>query len=148
MNAYLVKFSLRAIAVVAGGAAVTACATNPQTDPTSPLAPRIDQIVDEKRDYPRLEDFPAAPVNVPDAAYVRGAVVQLRQDQSVLGQQVAAIDWTLTESAEEYLADIRARMARDQVEIPSSSTPAEIEAFAEALRQRAKAPPPIDRPLR
>ena len=148
MNAYLVKFSLRAIAVVAGCAAVTACATNPQTDPTSPLAPRIDQIVDEKRDYPRLEDFPAAPVNVPDAAYVRGAVVQLRQDKSVLGQQVASIDWTLTESAEEYLADIRARMARDQVAIPSASTPAEIEAFAESLRQRAKAPPPIDRPLR
>lgn len=127
---------------------MTACATNPTSESSSPLTPRIDQIVAEKRDYPRLEDFPAAPVNVPDAAYVRSAVGQLEQSQSALDTQVASIDWALTESPEQYVAQVRERLASDQVTIPTADTPAEIEAFADSLRQRAKAPPPIDRSLR
>ncbi len=127
---------------------MAACATNPTSESSSPLTPRIEQIVAEKRDYPRLEDFPAAPVNVPDAAYVRSSVGQLQQSQSALETQVAAIDWALTESADQYVAQIRERLARDQVSIPTADTPAQIEAFAESLRQRAKAPPPIDRSLR
>ena len=148
MNAYLEKISLRTIAVVSICGALTACATNPRTDPSSQLAPRIEQLVAEKRDYPRLEDFPPAPVNVPDVAHVRAEVGQLEQSRTGLGREVAAIDWTLEENAEVYVSAIRARLAQDQVEIPTANTPAEIEAFAESLRQRAKAPPPIDRPVR
>lgn len=148
MNAYLVKISLRSLAVAIGCGAVAACATNPPTDPTSPLAPRIEQAVAEKRAYPRLEGFPDAPVNVPDAAYVRTAVNQLEQSQAGLSREVSGIDWTLDENAEAYVAEMRARLARDQVEIPDANTPAQIEAFAESLRQRAKAPERVDRPLR
>lgn len=148
MNAYLVKFSLRSIAVVAVCGAVSACATNPPTDPSSPLVAQIEQRVSQKRDYPRLEDFPAAPVNVPTPAHVRAAVGQLEQGQSGLIREVAAIDWTLDDDAEQYAASLRQRIAQDNVDIPTLSTPAEIEAFAQSLRQRAKAPPPVDRPLR
>ncbi|WP_242913400.1 hypothetical protein [Brevundimonas pishanensis] len=148
MNAYLVKFSLRSIAVVAVCGAVSACATNPPTDPSSPLVAEIEQKVAQKRDYPRLEDFPLAPVNVPTPAYVRTAVNQLEQSQAGLNRQISAIDWTLDDDAEQYAASLRQRIAQDRVEIPTLSTPAEIEAFAQSLRQRAKAPPPVDRPLR
>lgn len=148
MNAYLVKLSLRTIAVVAVCGAVSACATNPQTDPSSPLVAEIERTVSQKRDYPRLQDFPAAPVNVPTPAYVRASVGQLEQSQAVLNREVTAIDWTLDDDAEAYAAALRQRIAQDRVEIPTLSTPAEIEAFAQSLRQRAKAPPPVDRPIR
>lgn len=148
MNAYLVKFSLRSIAVVAVCGAVSACATNPPTDPSSPLVAEIEQKVAQKHDYPRLEDFPLAPVNVPTPAYVRTAVNQLEQSQAGLNREISAIDWTLDDDAEQYAASLRQRIAQDRVEIPTLSTPAEIEAFAQSLRQRAKAPPPVDRPLR
>lgn len=148
MNVNLAKIVLRSFAALSVCGAMSACAYDPVTDTTSPLAAKIDSIVAEKTAYPRWQDFPAAPVNVPDAAYVRSSVQSLESSQDVLNQQVASIDWTLDESAEEYIASIRQRLAQDGVEAPTLSTPAEIEAFAASLRARAKAPPPIDRPLR
>lgn len=147
MNVNLVKIVLQPVVAVALCAALSACAFDPPADPTSPLATRIDSIVAENRDYPRWQDFPDAPVNVPDVAHVRTAVTGLEASQGTLNREVAAIDWELGD-AETYVASIRQRLAADNVEVPTLDTPAQIEAFAASLRQRAKAPPPVDRPLR
>jgi len=64
-----------------------------------------------------------------------------------LGREVAAIDWELGDT-EQFVTSIRQRLNADNVEIPTADTPAQIEAFAASLRERAKAPPPVDRPLR
>lgn len=148
MNVNLVKIVSRPVLAMGACIALSACAFDPPTDPTSPLATRIQTIVDENREYPRWQDFPAPPENVPTPTYVRSAVQGLEGQQQTLNLQIAQIEWTLTEPAEEYIANIRQRMAADQVEAPTAQTPAEIEAFAAALRARAKAPPPVDRPLR
>lgn len=147
MNVNLVKIVLQPFAAVALCAGLSACAFDPPADPASPLATRIDSLVAEKRDYPRWQDFPAAPVNVPDAATVRTAVTGLEASQGVLNSEVAAIDWELGD-AEQFVTTIRQRLAADNVEIPTADTPAQIEALAASLRARAKAPPPVDRPLR
>lgn len=147
MNVNLVKFVSRPVAALTICGALSACAFNPPTDPASPLAKKIDSTVTASNSYPRWQDFPAAPVNLPDAAYVRGAVTGLETSQSALNAQVAAIDWQLGD-ADQYVRAVRERLAADGVEIPTANTPAEIEAFAASLRARAKAPPPIDRPIR
>ncbi|WP_406851551.1 hypothetical protein WEU32_08110 [Brevundimonas sp. BH3] len=143
----LVKIVLQPVAVVSLCVGLSACAFDPPADPASPLATRIDSLVSANRDYPRWQDFPDAPVNVPDAASVRVAVSSLEASQGELGREVAAIDWELGDT-EQFVTSIRQRLNADNVEIPTADTPAQIEAFAASLRERAKAPPPVDRPLR
>src|SRR5690606_35633218 len=87
MNVNLVKIVLQPFAAVTLCAGLSACAFDPPADPASPLATRIDSLVAEKRDYPRWQDFPAAPVNVPDAATVRTAVTGLEASQGVLNSE-------------------------------------------------------------
>ena len=147
MNVNLVKIVLQPVAVVSLGVGLSACAFDPPADPASPLATRIDSLVSANRDYPRWQDFPDAPVNVPDAASVRVAVSGLEASQGELGREVAAIDWELGDT-EQFVTSIRQRLNADNVEIPTADTPAQLEAFAASLRERAKAPPPVDRPLR
>ncbi len=147
MNVNLVKIVLQPVAVVSLCVGLSACAFDPPADPASPLATRIDSLVSANRDYPRWQDFPDAPVNVPDAASVRVAVSGLEASQGELGREVAAIDWELGDT-EQFVTSIRQRLNADNVEIPTADTPAQIEAFAASLRERAKAPPPVDRPLR
>jgi len=147
MNVNLVKIVLQPVAVVSLCVGLSACAFDPPADPASPLATRIDSLVSANRDYPRWQDFPDAPVNVPDAASVRVAASGLEASQGELGREVAAIDWELGDT-EQFVTSIRQRLNADNVEIPTADTPAQIEAFAASLRERAKSPPPVDRPLR
>lgn len=116
---------------------------DPETDATSPLAPRIQELVDQKREYPRWADFPAAPTDLPEPAQVAANVQALNADSSVLAAQVAGIDWTLDSDPAVFVASVQQRF--DPAPI-GAQTPEEVEAFAEALRRRAAAPPPIDRP--
>ncbi|WP_312137126.1 hypothetical protein [Brevundimonas sp.] len=147
MNVNLVKIVLQPVAVVSLCVGLSACAFDPPADPASPLATRIDSLVSANRDYPRWQYFPDAPVNVPDAASVRVAVSGLEASQGELAREVAAIDWELGDT-EQFVTSIRQRLNADNVEIPTADTPAQIEAFVASLRERAKAPPPVDRPLR
>ncbi len=61
-----------------------------------------------------------------------------------LGGEVARIDWTLGD-AETLAAETRAQVGAVPVSPDAARTEAEIDAFAQSLRDRAKAPPPIDR---
>lgn len=133
---------------LAGTGLLSACAFNPATDPTSPLSAQVQQLVDAHQQYPDLANFPAAPVDVPTTDSVRLAVEGLKNSENALDRQVSSIDWQFTEDAEVTAAQIRQLFGDMPVAPPTAETPAEIEAFAQSLRDRAKAPPPIDRPLR
>lgn len=127
-------------------ACLGACAGrfSPESDAASPLAPRVQALVDANRRYPRWEDFPAAPTGLPDPAQIAANVQGLEAQGGALGGEVARIDWTLGD-AEALAAETRARVGAVPVSPDSARTAAEIEALARDLRERAKAPPPIDR---
>jgi len=132
----------------AGAALLTACAPafNPAFEETSPLAPRVQAAVDANRVYPQWRDFPRSTRETPAPAQVAERVGGLQQSSAGLAADVAAVDWTVTEQAAAQLT----RQAQAAAVPPSpdgfTSTEA-VEALAQRLRERAKAPPPVDRRL-
>lgn len=149
MNARVLKKSVVLSLLCGSGAALlSACAFNAPTDPNSPLDARIEALVAENSAYPKLEEFPAPPVGVPTAAEVKAQVQRLAATENRLSGEVAGIDWQDDQDADAYAAQVRRRVDEAVVNAPTPETPAEIEAFAQQLRERAKAPPPVDRPMR
>lgn len=149
MNVRTMKKSVvLSVLCLCGMASVSACASNLDQDSTSPLASELQALVDSRKAYPRLDEFPADPVNVPTAESVRTKVVALENTQVSMANSVQAIDWQMDGDADATAAEIRRTLTEMLVEAPTAQTPAEIEAFAQSLRDRAKAPPPIDRPMR
>ena len=145
MNAPLSK-KMILIAAVAITGALGACSSgqSAKTDAASPLAPRVQQLVEANRHYPRWEDFPAAPTGLPDVRQVATNAQRLQADNAALNGEIARIDWTLNDP-EALAAQITAKVAAAPVSPDAARTQAEIEAFAQSLRDRAKAPPPLDR---
>ncbi|WP_295191570.1 hypothetical protein [uncultured Brevundimonas sp.] len=115
-----------------------------KTEAVWPLAPRIQELVDANRRYPRWEDFPAAPTDLPPVTQVASNVQRLQGDSATLTSEIARIDWTLGD-AEALAAETRAAVNAVPVSPDAVRTQADIEAFAQSLRDRAKAPPPLDR---
>jgi hypothetical protein len=151
MNALVLKKTGRTAALGAALMATTllgGCvgAFDPQTDPTSALAPRVQQLVDENRQYPRWADFPATSNALPAPAVIAADVGRLHNRNAALTAEVARIEWTLNEDPTVFTDAINRRIDASQMSPLTVRTAEEVEAFAEALRQRAKAPPPIDRP--
>lgn len=149
MNALLLKKSgLAAAAVVLLTAGGCVGAFDPQTDVTSPLAPRVQQLVEANQRYPRWEDFPTSPTVLPEPVEIAGRVNALKIANVALAGEVARIDWTLTEDPAAFAASVSRRVDASSMAPATAQTAAEVEAFAAELRARAKAPPPVDRPLR
>lgn len=123
-----------------------ACAPSfaPRTDPKSPIAPSVQTLVDANRHYPSWKNFPTAPADLPEAGQVASSVRTLERQGGALGGEVSRIDWTLKD-AETLAAETRAQVEAVPVSADSARTQAEIDAFAQSLRDRAKAPPPVDR---
>ncbi|WP_313008847.1 hypothetical protein [Brevundimonas vesicularis] len=134
------------IAAVAIATPLSGCigASASKTEAVSPLAPRIQELVDANRRYPRWEDFPAAPTDLPPVTQVASNVQRLQGDSATLTSEIARIDWTLGD-AEALAAETRAAVNAVPVSPDAVRTQADIEAFAQSLRDRAKAPPPLDR---
>ncbi len=126
-------------AVAAAGLSGCVGAFDPQTDPTSPLAPRVQALVDANRAYPEWKDFPPAPVGLPTPVEVAQSVNTLRVTGGALNGEVGRLEWSLQDSAA-FERDIAARVAASQPAPATLQTQAEIEAFAQRLRDRAKAP--------
>lgn len=126
---------------------LSACALgfDPNFDQTSPLAPEAAAALVANRAYPRWRDFPAAPQDVPTPEQVGGRVASLGAASGALTGEVARINWTLRGDPEAYAARARAQVQALPVSPDAQRTQAGIEAFAQALRDRAKAPPPVDR---
>lgn len=151
MNANLVRigFWARGLAIAAAGCAATGCMAydpfNQTIDANSAAAQRVEALARADDSFPRWEDFPAEPQNVPTAADIRNQVSALEASEVQLNRQVAAIDWTLDEDD----GDPWAQRTRNRID-PRLARPVDPEAMAEALawarrmRERSDPPPPIN----
>ena len=146
MNAPIRKFAA-AVAAAVASAGLTACvgAFNPETDPTSPVAPRVQALVDANREYPRWADFPKSPEPAPTPAAIAAQVNTLRVSGGALADDVSRIEWALNEDPAAFAAAVRARVAATPVAPVTQETAAEIAEIARRLRERGRAPPPIPR---
>lgn len=146
MNAPIRKFAAVLAAAVAT-AGLTACvgAFDPATDPTSPVAPRVQALVDANRAYPRWEDFPKSLETGPDPAMIAARVSTLETTGGELEAAAARIEWLTTGDAASFARSVRERVAAVEVAPVTAQTAAEIEEFARRTRERGRAPPPIAR---
>lgn len=145
MNASLRPFVISA-ALIATGAGVSGCfAFNPETDPTSPLAPRIQALVDANREYPRWEDFPKASEPV-EVASIAASVGQLETSNAALAVAAARIDWQDDGNSDAFAQGVRDRVGSVPVSPETEQTRDDIDDFARRTRERGRAPPPVDRP--
>ncbi len=113
-------------------------------DADSPAAPRVQALIDANREYPRWADFPAAPVDLPEPVAIAQRVNTLRVTSGALAGEVSRIAWTLDDPVA-FAEGVNARVAATPIAPATARTQAEIDAYAQALRQRATAPPPVDR---
>lgn len=138
------------IAIFAAGlfsAAVGGCvgSFDPATDPTSPLAGRVQTLVDSHRVYPRWTDFPTSPEAPPGPVQIAGQLNTLRITGAALTGEAARIDWQSGGDPEVFATEIKARVDAVTVAPVTGQTRDEIEAFLRQTRERGRAPPPVDR---
>jgi hypothetical protein len=146
MNAPIQKFAAAAlVALLAGTLSACAGRFDPATDATSPVAPRVQALVDANREYPRWADFPKVLEPLPQPAAIAAQVNALRTGSSDLAAAAARLDWQATGDPEALAAEARARVAATPVAPVSAQSQAEIEAYLRRARERGRAPPPIDR---
>lgn len=146
MNAAIHKFrSMSVLALVALGLTACASAFSPATDPTSPVAARVQALVDANRTYPRWENFPRADDPAPEPAAIAAQVNTLKVTQGVLAGEAARIDWTLPQDPAAFAEALRARVAAQPVDPVTQRTQAELDEYLRSARERGRAPPPIAR---
>lgn len=142
MNAPLAK-KMIVLAAVMPGLALMACAGGTGDAPAAVLEPRIAALVAENRDYPRWAAFPAA-TPVPEPVEVAARVNTLRVSGAGLEGEAARIAWTLSDS-DAFAREVAARVAAPPIAPETRAAQADIDAFAQRLRDRGRAPPPVDR---
>lgn len=146
MNAPNRKIAAVVFAAVASGG-LTACAGSfdPAMDARSPIAPRVQALVDANRDYPRWSDFPRAVEPMPEPVAIAAQVNTLRVTGGALAGEVSRIDWQTTGDPTVFASEVQARIDSVQVAPVTAETLAEIDEFVRRTRERGRAPPPIER---
>ena len=146
MNASIRKIAALLFAAVASGG-LTACAGSfdPAMDTRSPIASRVQALVDANREYPRWADFPRAVEPIPEPVAIAAQVNTLRVTGGTLAGEVSRIDWQTTEDPAAFAAAVQARIDSVQVAPVTQETQAEIDEFVRRTRERGRAPPPIER---
>ena len=146
MNASRRKIAAALSAAVASGG-LTACvgSFDPATDATSPIAPRVQALVDANREYPRWADFPRSVEPLPEPVAIASQVNTLRVTGGALAGEVSRIDWQTTGDPAEFAAGVQARIDSVEVAPVTAESVAEIEEFVRRTRERGRAPPPVDR---
>jgi len=146
MNAPIHKIrSLAVLAMIALGLTACASAFTPATDPTSPVAARVQALVDANRTYPRWENFPRSDDPAPEPAAIAAQVNTLKVAQGVVAGEAARIDWSLPQDSAAFAEALRARVAAQPVDPATQRTQAEIDEYLRNARERGRAPPPIAR---
>lgn len=146
MNAPIRKIAVIAFAAfVSGGLAACAGSFDPAADGASPVAPRVQALVDANRAYPDWADFPRSLEAVPAPMAIAAQVNTLRVTGGALAGEAARIDWQTTDDPEAFAAEVRARVDAVTVAPVTQETLAEIEEFVRRTRERGRAPPPVDR---
>lgn len=126
-------------ALAAAGLSGCAGAFEADTYPASTVGPRVQALVDENRTYPEWEDFPSTPSGLPTAIEVARSVNTLRVTGGALNGEVGRLEWSLQDPAA-FERELAARAAAARPGPATLQTQAEIEAFAQSLRDRARAP--------
>ena len=146
MNASIRKIAALVFAAVVSGG-LTACvgSFDPATDATSPIAPRVQALVDANRESPRWADFPRSLEPLPEPVGSAAEVNTLRVTGGALAGEVSRIDWQTTGDPAEFAAEVQARVDSVEVAPVTAETLAEIEEFVRRTRERGRAPPPVDR---
>lgn len=144
MNAPSRKIAALVCTLGAAGLAGCVGSFNPRTDPTSPVAPRVQELVDAHREYPRWENFPKASEPVAPTQ-IAEQVNRLEQTGGALAGEVSRIDWQTSGDPDVFARDVQSRVAATPVAPATQETQAEIEEFARRTRERGRAPPPVDR---
>ena len=103
------------------------------------MGPRVQALVDANKTYPKWEDFPSAPADLPATVAVAQSVNTLRITGGALNGEVGRLEWSLQDPAA-FEREMAARVAASQPAPATLQTQAEIEAFAQRLRDRARAP--------
>lgn len=146
MNASRRKIAVALSAVVAcGGLAACAGSFDPDTEASSPIAPRVQALVDANRDYPGWADFPAGNEPLPEPVVIAAQVNTLRVTSGALAGEVSRIDWQITGDPADFATAVQARIDSVEVAPVTQETLAEIEDFVQHTRERGRAPPPVDR---
>jgi len=143
MNAHQAK-KIAGLLLVLAGTSGCAAAFDPTTDASSPVAPRVQALVDANRQYPRWADFPATATDTPQPLEVAARVNTLKASAGALAGEASRIEWTLGDPVV-FAAETRARIDARQIAPATAQTQAEVEALAAELRLRGTAPPPMDR---
>lgn len=146
MNAPIRKITAVVFAAVASGG-LTACvgSFDPAMDARSPIAPRVQALVDANREYPRWADFPRAVEPMPEPVVIAAQVNNLRATGGALAGEVSRIDWQTTGDPAVFAAEVQARTDSVQIAPVTAETLAEIDEFVRRTRERGRAPPPIER---
>ena len=142
----MIHLSTTTVLVAVAGLATCGCTTALDRSPAAvgPMSERVDALVAANRTYPHWADFPAAPADLPTSQVLAGRVTDLQESSLRLAGETSRIDWTLGDP-EALAAETRRAVGAVPVSPDAIRTEAEVEAFARRLRERAKAPPPIDR---
>ena len=146
MNARLAKKISGVLIAASTLVALGGCASafNPETDAASPVAPRVQALVDANRTYPRWEGFPRSSEPLPEPVEVASRVGALRGAGTDLAAEAARIDWQLGDPTA-FAAEVNSRVDAQAIAPVTAETQAEVEEFARRTRQRGAAPPPVDR---
>lgn len=142
MNAALTK-KMIALSAAVCGLVLTGCAASPPGAEPAALEPRIAALVAENRDYPRWADFPAS-TPAPEPVEVAARVNTLNVSGATLEGEASRIAWTLSDS-DTFAREVAARVAATPIAPETQATQADIDAFAQRLRDRGRAPPPVPR---
>ncbi len=132
-------------ALASGGLAACVGSFDPAMDARSPIAPRVQALVDANREYPGWADFPKSVEPLPEPVVIAARVNTLRVTGAALAGEVSRIDWQTTGDPAEFAAGVQARIDAVPVAPVTEETRAEIEEFVRRTRERGRAPPPVDR---
>jgi len=132
-------------AFVSGGLTACAGSLDHAADAASPVAPRVQALVDANRAYPDWANFPRSHEAPPPSMAISAQVNTLRVTGGALAAEAARIDWQTTSDPEAFAAEVRARVDAVTVAPVTQETLAEIEEFVRRTRERGRAPPPVDR---
>lgn len=139
------KWTVVGLGTVLAAGAVGCATSDPVGDSAAaPLSPRVVALVDANRRYPEWRNFPRQGTPPPDAAAVSVRVAALNTASAATAADVAAIDWTL-EDPEGFARRIAEDIAARPLAPATLQTREEVEAFAQGLRDRGRAPPPVPR---
>lgn len=136
---------MTAATLLTGGLSACAGLFDPATDATSPVAPRVQALVDAHREYPRWADFPKVVEPLPAPVAIAARVSTLRVTGGSLAGEVSRIDWQTAGDPEVFADDVRARVEATPVAPVTAQTQAEMDEFVRRTHERGRAPPPVDR---